>query len=123
MELKAQFVKALPEKSGISNNGAWVSQEFIMNTGGMYPKDVAFELFNKSDLLDGIKPGETITVRFEPESKEFNGKYYTKLRCYAVIRANSNAPVQQQPQAPAEPAAPQSVRDEFNSTAKDDLPF
>lgn len=86
MELKAQFVKALPEKSGTGSNGTWVAVEFVVKIDGPFPKEVALELFNKSDLLDGIKPGETITVHFEPESKEYQGKYYTKLRCYSITK-------------------------------------
>lgn len=118
MEIKAQFVKALPEKTGQGKNGAWVSQDFIISTGGQYPKEVCMSLFNKSELIAGLRPGDMITCKFDPESKEYNGRYFTNLRCFAIERESK--PVQQQaatqyipPFAP--PAAQQPVQD--------DLPF
>lgn len=91
MELKAQFIKSLPEKTGQGKNGTWVSQDFIVSTGGQYSKEVCLSLFNKSDLLNGIQPGETITCKFDPESKEYNGRYFTNLRCYGIERETKPA--------------------------------
>lgn len=73
--------------SGTSGSGrAWRKQEFMIETTGQYPKKVAFSLFN--DAIDKSDPsvilGKGVDVYFDPESREYNGKFYTELKAWKV---------------------------------------
>ena len=58
-------------------------QTFVIETDGQYPKKVAFDVWN--DKIQYIKSiGSFVTVSYEPESRESNGRYYTTLKAFAI---------------------------------------
>ena len=56
-------------------------REFVITEmDGQYPKDIAIQFTkDKCDLLDKVNVGDSATVSFNIESKEFKGRYYTNL--------------------------------------------
>ncbi|WP_018622049.1 DUF3127 domain-containing protein [Spirosoma luteum] len=123
MDIKGAFVKQLEQKTGQGKNGPWIKREFVINTGGQYPKEVCIEAFNdKGDLVDGFVEGEEISVSYDLESREYNGRYYTAVKAYKISSATTgassggSAPRQQSAQK-QEPVF-QPTQDESN-----DLPF
>ena len=75
MEIKGKVIAILPEVTGNGKNGDWKSQEFIVEIGGQYPKKVCLKCFNKP--VPNID--EYVEVHIEPESREYNGRWYTSL--------------------------------------------
>lgn len=78
LEIKGTVISVLELKSGISNDKEWTSQDFVIETGGEYPKKVCLNCFKKPTP----KLGENVNVFFEPESREFNGKWFTTLKVW-----------------------------------------
>jgi len=88
MELKGQFVKLLAEESGVSKSGKdWKKQSFVIeHESGQYPKQACFEVWgDTTDLVKGLKPDQKVTVTFEIESREYNGRYFTGLKASTLV--------------------------------------
>jgi len=103
LTINATFVKNLPVVKGESARGPWVRGGFVVQHGEEYPKQAAFSLFgeDKVALTANIAPGTPVQVKFSPESREYEGRYYTDLRCISV------APLAQGAAYPAPPTAGQ----------------
>ena len=82
MEIKGKIinihqVKKISEKFSV--------QEFLIETQGQYPKKVALQAINRCQFdLVRMGIGASGSFTFDAESKEFNGKWYTNLRCNAI---------------------------------------
>lgn len=87
MEIKGQFIQKLSEESGISATGkAWRKQAAIIETIETYPKKVCLLFFgDKVDHLSNVYPGAKVTASINIESREFNGKWYTDVKCWKVV--------------------------------------
>ena len=117
--LSGRLLQINAEQSGNGQNGPWSKQTFVIETSEQFPKKVCFEAWNdKADTLRQLRTGDPIEVFFNPESKEYNSKWYTTLRVWKIQPAAGSTyqPAQQQP-----------VVDTNNFTPapdmKDDLPF
>lgn len=78
MEIKGKVIAILPETSGTGKNGAWKSQDFVIETADQYPKKICLKCFNKPTP----KMDEVVNVFFDPESREYNGKWFTNLNVW-----------------------------------------
>ena len=78
MEIKGKVIAILPETTGTGKNGAWKSQDFVIETADQYPKKVCLKCFNKPTP----KMDEVVNVFFDPESREYNGKWFTNLNVW-----------------------------------------
>ncbi|MDE6276955.1 MAG: DUF3127 domain-containing protein [Muribaculaceae bacterium] len=111
MEVKGKIIKAMPEVSGISRSGnAWKKKEYVLETFDTYPRKICFTCFgDKADQIV-LSEGQNVTVSFDLESREYNGRWYTEVRAWkAEIEqpgAVAGAPVPPVPQAPAVPNPP-----------------
>ena len=111
MEISGKLIKILQEVRGESQRGPWVRGGFVIETDGEYPRQVAFTTFGEDRLalVAGIPLNSPVIVTFMPESREWQDKWFTDLRC---SRIQSYIPGQMPPQAtgyawPA--AAPQAA--------------
>jgi hypothetical protein len=89
MEVSGKITDILPEKSGQSANGTWRKQEYILETGGQYPKKVCFMAWGDKIDQFQIKQGDNVTVSVDLESREFNGRWYTDVKAWKVSRDGS----------------------------------
>ena len=112
-KLQCIFKTHLPEVSGTSQKGKdWIKQDIIVSTVDQYPKTVCFTCWgDTTDLVKKLKEGETITVKFDVSSREYNGKWYTELKAEGIEKS-------QQAEVKAEYQAPSSV-----GSIDDSLPF
>lgn len=95
---------------------------------GSYPRKAAFTLFGEDRLamLNNLPMGGLVNVTFSVESREYQDRYYTDLRCIRVVPGAAAAPV-----AGAAPAAPAAAAPAAFASApaaampdnNDDLPF
>lgn len=100
MEIKGTIIAALPEVSGVSKAGnAWKKKEYVLeNTEGQFPRKIAFTCFGDNADKVNLKVGDVATIYFDIESREYNGKWYTDIRCW-------RADLEQAPAAATAPAA------------------
>lgn len=128
MELEGKIIQELPLQEGISKAGrAWKKREWVLETFGTYPRTVKFHVFgDKCDTMN-IEVGKSYALSIDIESREFQGRWYTDVSCYAYREL---APSAAQPtfpgEAPAAPAAPVAPVSDFmpqGGDSNDDLPF
>ena len=134
MELTGRIIAVLPANSGVSNRtgNAWMSQEYVIEVPGQYPRKCLFRLFGEDRIKQfNIQNGEDLTIQFDIDAHEYNGRWFNEIRAYNVIRgqvapaANPAAapfpPAQGQPDAAASPFPPAPETPAEGSA--DDLPF
>ena len=129
MELTGKIIAVLAAQSGVSarTGNNWMSQDYVIEVPGQYPRKCLFRIFGEDRIKQfNIQQGEDLTVQFDIDAHEFNGRWFNDIRAYNVIRG-------QQPAAapPASPFPPAGATAPFppaqepapaeNST--DDLPF
>lgn len=114
MELSGKIIQTLPEVGGSSKSGnAWRKQDFIIETGGQYPKKVCVSVWGDKIDQFPLTVGDQVNLGIDVESREYNGKWYTDVKAYKVEKANGSAPSQQVPDM-----------DTFHSEGEEDkLPF
>ena len=86
MEIRGKIIEILPEKTGTSDKGEWRKQEYILETGGQYPKKICFMIWNDKIEQSNIKQGEDIIASVDIESREYNGRWYTDIKAWRVIK-------------------------------------
>ena len=87
MELQGKIIVVLPERSGVSQRGnQWRSISYVLETQEQYPKKLAFDVTNdKIDQLN-IQLGEILTVQFDINAREYNGRWFNSVNAWNVIR-------------------------------------
>lgn len=138
MEIQGRIIAVLPERSGVSARGEWKSQDFVIETvDSQYPRKMVFTVLGADRLQRfAIQGGQDVTVSFDIDAHEWNGRWFNDIRAYDVrpavvgqgAPAGQPAYAAQQPSyaAPqAAPAAPQSAAPAAAPAedASEDLPF
>ena len=131
MEIKGTIIHAMPEVSGVSKAGnSWKKKEYVLeNTEGNFPRKVAFTCFGENADRIQLKPGDKVTMYFDIESREYNGRWYTSIRGWKSEPAampgvaGAPAPAFPEPAAPAAPAYGSPFPGATESAPNDDLPF
>jgi hypothetical protein len=131
MDISGKIIAILPEQGGVSKSGnEWKKQEYVLETYDQFPKKICFQFFGSDRITQAnIRMGEDITVYFDIESREYQGRWFTNINAWKVERKGgsdfSANPAQSvpanfmPPSAPLAPAAP----DFPPPSEKDDLPF
>ena len=138
MEIIGKIIAVLPAQGGVSQRtgNPWKSQDYVIETHDQYPKRCCFRVFGEEKINQfNIQLGEEMTVSFDIDSHEYQGRWFNDVRAWAVNR-NIQAPGAVPgagvapaapipgvaPAAPAEaPFPPQQPAAEGGSA--DDLPF
>lgn len=128
MELTGKIIAVMEPRSGVSTRtgNSWMTQEYVIEVPGQYPKRCLFNLFGEDRIKQfNIQMGEEITISFDIDAREYNGRWYNDIRAYNVSRdaapvaapvagAPAGQPAVENPFPPAEPTSEGSA---------DDLPF
>ncbi len=114
MEIKGTIIAAMPEVSGVSKSGnSWKKREYVLeNTEGNFPRKVAFTCFGENADRIQLKVGDRVNMFFDIESREFNGRWYTDIRCWRADIEQPQAAGASTAGAPI-PPAPVSSEEEF----------
>lgn len=86
MEIQGRIVAVLAQRNGTSARGTdWALQEYVLETHDQYSKKVCFEVFGADRIARfGVRVGQEVTVFFDLESREWQGKWFTSVRAYDV---------------------------------------
>ena len=123
MELSGKIIQKFPLQSGESKTSGkpWQLQAYLLETQEQYARKVYFEIFGEQRIKDNpCEIDDLVTISFDIESREFNGRWYTSIRAWQIKQGivDNNA----QPAAPA--AAPNvETFDPAAGESTDDLPF
>lgn len=95
-EITGKIIAVLPTKSGTSARGTqWSSQTAVIETHEQYPKKVAFDVLGDRIAEFNLQVGEEVTVSFDINAREFNGKWFNSVNAWQVVRqCGHHAPMQ-----------------------------
>ena len=98
MDITGKIISILPEETGQGKNGPWKKQNFILETQEQYPKKVCIAVWGDKVDLKSFGTNENVTVGINIESREFNGKWFTDIKAWRVIKSDSgkHAPSEQE---------------------------
>ena len=130
MELTGRIIAVLPLQTGQGRNGEWKKQEYVLeyNSESQFPRKVCFNLWGEKIDQFAIQEGQNLTVSFDIESREYQGRWYNDIRAWKVAASQlsstppvaSNAPYV----SPTWQASPSfSAEDVPPENQANDLPF
>ena len=143
MDLTGKIIAVLPASSGTSQRtgNPWMSQDYVIEVPGQYARRMVFRVFGEDRIkMFNIQVGEDMTVQFDIDAHEYQGRWFNDIRAFNVFRgqpaqsvpaagsitgAAPAAPFAPSPAAaPAAPAAPFPPEQEAPAEGStDDLPF
>lgn len=95
MEIQGKIIAVLPTRSGTSARGTqWSSQTAVIETQEQYPKKLAFDVINDKIDQFNIQVGEFLTVQFDINAREYNGRWFNSVNAWNVIRQTQQSPAQ-----------------------------
>ncbi len=103
MELTGKIIAEFNERGGVSNRtgNEWKAKSYVLEVPGDYPRKFVFDVFGVERLQAfGIQIGETLTVHFDIDAHEYNGRWFNDVHAFRIDRGQA---------APAPEAAPASV--------------
>lgn len=112
MEIIGKVVKTYPVFEGTSASGKnWKLFTFVIETQEQYPRHVAIEVFGE-ERIKVVTPvvgiDEIVSVSYDLESREYNGRWYTSVRAWKVDVPNNASTNEQTFTAPTEQSQDQS---------------
>ena len=123
MEITGKIIAVLPERGGVSKTGnEWKTQEYVIETHEQYPKKVCFNVFGADKIAQfNIQAGDEMTVSFDINAREYQGRWYNDIRAWKVERGTAAAAPMDIPVI----NAPKVEIPDFSKGANDpdDLPF
>lgn len=140
MELTGKIIIVQPERSGVSQRTGteWKVQEYVLETiNEQFPRKMVFEVFGADRIANfNIKAGDVMTVSFDIDAREYNGRWYNQIRAWKVDRNVTAQPVAAPAPAgvapaPAPAVAPAALAPAYTEPVPqapgegsvDDLPF
>ena len=127
MDLTGKIIAVLPASSGVSarTGNSWKTQEYVLEVPGQYPKRCVFNVFGEDRINQfNIQNGDELTIQFDIDAREYNGRWYNDVRAYNVIRGQqpvAGAPVAAAPSEATSPFPP--AQEPASEGSSDDLPF
>ena len=90
MQITAKLVHVLPLQKGAGKNGEWRKQDVVVETDGQYPKKICISIWGDKIDESKLQIGNMLSIDFDVESREFNGKWYTDVKAWRVDLAGSS---------------------------------
>ena len=128
MEIVGKIIQVLPAQEGVGRNGnPWKVQPYVLETVENYPRKVHFEVFGEDRIKSNpCDVDQLVTVSFDIESREFNGRWYTSIRAWKIQQGDMTQAAAAPAAAPVDNGAVAPNMDPFDASAGDgtsDLPF
>ena len=122
MELTGKLISIMPRQTGQGNRGEWVRQDFLIETTDQYPRKIIVSAWGeRAQELEAYKPGNSVSIDINLESREYNGRWYTDVRVWRFRKPSADIQEPQgyrtQDNVPL-PETPDPEPDQI-----DDLPF
>lgn len=132
MEITGKIIAVLPERGGTSarTGSEWKLGQYVLETIEQYPKKMVFEVFGSDRIAQfNIQLGETMTVSFDIDAHEYQGRWFNGIRAWKVDRNITAAPQASAAMPGMDGGAPAPMPTDMGAVpfssenAADDLPF
>ena len=127
MELTGKIIAVMEPRGGVSarTGNTWKTQEYVLEVPGQYPKRCLFNVFGEDRINQfNIQNGDELTIQFDIDAREYNGRWFNDIRAYNVIRGQQPIAGAQPVAAPSEATSPfPPAQEPASEGASDDLPF
>lgn len=125
MELSGKIIAVLEKRGGVAKatGNPWSVQEYVLETHDQYPRKMCFDVFGEDKINQfAIQIGEELTVSFDIDAREYQGRWYNSIRAWKVERPAAQ-PAQPTP-VPTEVPFPTAAPLDLTPTGgSDELPF
>lgn len=90
--ISGKVISILPVVSGENERGEWQRGGVVIETLDSPSVKLAMSTFGKkrTEQIQWLKIGEIVVVMYQPESREFMGKWYTELRLVELMTTDGN---------------------------------
>jgi hypothetical protein len=128
MEITGKIIAVLEARGGVSKatGNNWKTQDYVIETiNEQFPRRMCFNVFGEDKINQmNIQVGDTLTVFFDINAREYQGRWFNDIRAWKVERG-TGAPAAATEAAPFPPqgAAPAQPVDFSSENSADDLPF
>ena len=92
MTIEGKIIQVLPLQGGVSKTSGkeWALQAYVLETLENYPKKVHFEVFGDDRIkANPCDVDDIVSVDFDIESREFNGRWYTSIRAWRIVKQDA----------------------------------
>lgn len=81
-------------QTGEGKNGEWTKTTVVVEeTDGQYPNSIAFDAFNKQDLVNTLSVEQIVEVFYNTKATESNGRFFTNNSIWRVdIKSDVTSP-------------------------------
>lgn len=89
LEITGRIIAVLDKRTGVSNatGTAWSVQQYVIETHEQYPKKMCFDVFGEDRIKQfAIQIGEEVTVSFDLDAREYQGRWYNSIRAWKMER-------------------------------------
>jgi hypothetical protein len=95
MEIKVKIINHLEPATGKSPKGTWTKQDVLTETIETFPKKLVIGFWNdQATEIQKVGSGSLLTCHINVESREYNGKWYSDIKCWK-FEAESKGTVEQ----------------------------
>ncbi len=124
LEIKGTVVQLLPIQSGQgSGDRSWRKQDFVLDIPSNYKRQVCISLWGDNIESYKLAVGEEVTASIDIESREYNGKWYTNVKAWKIVKSSSDTPEVGAPNETPWDAYATPPADGGGNSDFDDLPF
>ena len=124
MDITGRIIAVMEKRSGQSqrSGNTWASQDYVIETLEQYPRRCVFNVFGEDKINEyNLQIGSEVTVSFDINAREYNGRWYNDVRAWRVQPQQSQAqpPMHDMPPFMEEPQPSYSA----GAGVVDDIPF
>ena len=94
MEQTGRIIEVMEPKSGKSSKtgNPWMIQEYVLEIPGQYPRRCMFSIYGEERIKQmNVQMGEDLTIQFDIDARQYNGRWYNDIKVYNVIRNPQNS--------------------------------
>ena len=94
LEITGRIIAVLDKRTGVSNatGSTWSVQQYVIETHEQYPKKMCFDVFGEDRIKQfSIQIGEEVTVSFDLDAREYQGRWYNSIRAWKVERVKKES--------------------------------
>ena len=120
MEITGKIIQILPAETGEGRNGPWKKQNFVIETEEQYPRKVCITVWGDKVNLNNFSENELVTASINIESREYNGRWYTDVKAWRLVKEQTPDTLPGSEPPPPEKEPPDFIN---NGSGSDELPF